>query len=289
MSGVSCAAAATAKEQELTLLAHSWTQVAAMYEAQLVPRFDPWTQDALAHLKQHASALPPGVCVVPCCGPGQELPLVAAALGPDRSLIGSDLSPGMIELAKVRAAAVGPQCTAVVADAMQPLCDGKLAAILTVFGLQQLWDPVEAVTNWCLKLEPAGIAVICYWPSGPVETVGPWQTYSEILSKGVASSERKQPTTSWDDQLAAAAEAAGADVVVDSRLQHTIEWPDGDAVWESMTRGGPWHFTRLNRGDAFMQEIKTEFVQVYPAGQVVRHTPSARLLVLRKRTPASAL
>ena len=289
MSSVCAATTAATGGQELAQLAQSWTQASAIYEAQLVPRFDPWTQDALAQLRQHASALPPGVCVVPCCGPGQELPLVAAALGPERSLIGSDLSPGMIELAKVRAAAVGPHCTAIVADAMQPLCAEKLAAILTVFGLQQLSDPVEAVKSWCLKLEPAGVAVICFWPSGPVETVGPWQTYSELMTKRTGSSQRKQSSTSWDDQLAAAADAAGADVLVDTKLQHTMEWPDGEAVWESMTRGGPWHFTRLIRGDAFMQEIKTEFVQVFPAGQAVAHAPQARLLVLRKRAPISAL
>ena len=268
--------------EKFALLAQSWTQAAQMYEAELVPRFDPWTQDALAQLRYHALLLPPGVCVLPCCGPGQELPLVAAALGPERRLIASDLSHGMIELAKLRAAATGPQCSAVVADAMQPLCDGKLAAILSVFGLQQLPDPVVAVKSWCTQLEPAGVAVICFWPPGPVETSGPWQTYSELLTKRVGSSERKQSTASWDEQLASAAEAVGAELLLDTTPEHAMEWPDGEAIWEGMTRGGPWALTRLRRGDAFMEGIKSEFLQVYPAGQVVRHTPRARLLVLRK-------
>jgi SAM-dependent methyltransferase len=287
MAAVSAAAATG--DDKLALLAHSWTQASRIYEEQLVPRFNPWTQDALAQLSHHALALPSGVCVVPCCGPGHELPLVAAALGPERTLIGSDLSPGMVEIASARAASVGPQCTAVVADAMQPLCEAKLAAILTVFGLQQLPDPVEAVKMWCTKLEPAGVAVICFWPSGPVETLGPWQTYSELMLKRTGSSERKQTTGSWDEQLAAAAEAAGADVVVDTQPQHTMEWPDGEAIWEYMTRGGPWHYTRLRRGDAFMDDVKSEFLQIHPMGQVVRHAPRARLLVLRKREAATVL
>jgi hypothetical protein len=49
-----------------------------------------------------------------------------------------------------------------------------------------------------------------------------------------------------------------------------------------MSRGGPWHATRLRRGDAFMEEIKAEFLAVHPAGTTVSHNPKARLMVLRK-------
>lgn len=289
MSGT-CSTAATADDsQELALLAESWTQAAEGYEAQLVPRFQPWTQDALAQLNQFAHSLPPGACVVPTCGPGQELPLVAAVLGPDRPLIGSDISPGMVERARKHSAAIGPNCSVVVADAMLPLCEGKLAAVLSVFGLQQLADPVGALRAWCTKLEPSGIAVICFWPSGSVETSGPWQTYSELMAKRAGAAACEQTTPSWDQLLASAAESAGAEVLVDTPLQHAMEWHDGEAVWEVMTRGGPWHFTRLLRGDAFMEVVKSEFLQVHPVGRAVRHTPRARLLVLRKRATASTL
>jgi hypothetical protein len=192
----------------------------------------------------------------------------------------------MIERAKVRADAIGPFCTAVVADAMQPLCDGKLAAVFSMFGLQQLPDPVEAVRRWCVKLEPGGIGVICFWPPGSVETRGPWQTYSELLIKHLGCSERKQSSSCWDQQLAVSIQAAGAEVLLDSELVHSMEWPDGDTLWESMTRGGPWHFTRLRRGDAFMQTMKKEFLFAHPLGQVVKHQPHARLFVLRKKAVA---
>ncbi len=281
----------------LGLLAESWTQAAAGYDAEVVPRFDPWTQDVIAQLRLHAAALPPGACVVPTCGPGQELPLVAAALGPERKVIGSDISPGMVELAKIRAAAAGPQCSAVVADAMLPLlppksdhsdddsggASNKLAAVLTVFGLQQLPDPVAAVASWCAQLEPGGVAVVCFWPPAGVEAEGPWATYANLVAARVGSSERKQATVTWDAQLPAAAEAAGAEVVLDAEPEHAMEWPDGDAIFEGMSRGGPWHATRLRRGDEFMEDIKREFLAVHPAGQIVRHTPHARLLVLRKK------
>ena len=293
MSGARDAVAVEAEGpcRKLALLAQSWTQAAEIYEAELVPRFEPWTRDALFQLSLHADGLPAGACIVPTCGPGQELPLVAAALGPGRVLIGSDISPGMVKRALIRCAAVGPHCTAVVADAMQPLFDGKIAAILTVFGLQQLPDPVGAMKGWYTELEPAGIAVICFWPPGSVETRGPWQTYSELVSKRLGSLECKQLTTccNWDELLTASAESAGAEVLLDKYVVHEMEWPDGEAMWEGMTRGGPWAFTRLRRGDAFMEEMKSEFLEEYPLGNVVKHTPRARLLVLRKRVATSAL
>ena len=291
MSGVGDAVSVAAEDatHKLALLAESWTQAADIYDAELAPRFEPWTRDALFQLSLYADGLPPGACVVPTCGPGQELPLAAAVVGPGRALIGSDISPGMVKIASMRAAAVGQHCTAIVADAMLPLCDGKLAAILTVFGLQQLPDPVHAVTTWCTALEPAGIAVICFWPPGSVENRGPWQSYSELVSKRLGSSERKQSSDSWDELLTAAAVSAGAEVLLDTYVQHEMEWPDGEAMWEGMTRGGPWVYTRLRRGDAFMEEIKREFLEEFPLGRVVRHSPQARLLVLRKRTSTSAL
>lgn len=273
--------------KKLALLAESWTQAAEGYEALLVPRFAPWTHDAIHQLKKHAQWLPTGTCVVPTCGPGHELPLVAEVLGPDRPLVGSDLSYGMIERSKKYAAAIGPQCTVVVADAMMPLCDGKLAAVLTVFGLQQLPDPTEAVRGWCAKLEPMGIAVICFWPPGSVETSGPWDLYSKLLAKHVGVAERKQSSACWDEQLTAAAEAAGTEVLMDSLVEHSMEWPDSDTMWEAMTRSGPWTFTRLRRGDVFMDMIKSEFLESFPLGQGVRHSPTARLLVMRKRATVS--
>ena len=264
------------------MLAQSWSEAAEEYEAQLVPRFDPWTQDALAQLSAHADALPDGAVVVPCMGPGQELPLEAEAVGPERQVIGSDLAPGMVERAQVHAAEAGPQCTAIVRDAMEPLCDGKAACMLTCFGLQQLPDPVAAVTAWCQKLEPAGVAVVLFWPPGGVETEGPWATYSRLLSSRVGSEERKQPTAVWDQELRSAAAAGGAEVLMDSALQHTMEWPDGDACFEAMSRGGPWHATRLRRGGEFMEIIKRDFLAVHGPGVPLSHTPTARLMVLRR-------
>lgn len=55
----------------------------------------------LAALLQHDSHVPPHAPIlVPCCGPGHELPAAALTLGPGREVIGVDLSQGMISLAQ---------------------------------------------------------------------------------------------------------------------------------------------------------------------------------------------
>ena len=138
------------------LLAASWSAAAAGYDAVFVRQFAPWTETCVERLRHRAPALPTdGPVWVACCGPGQELPLLHAALqdgreGHPRCIIASDLAPGMVDLAALKAARIGPHCTAEVGDAMQPPSEG-LAAIFSVFGLQQLPDPAVAVTRWVIE------------------------------------------------------------------------------------------------------------------------------------------
>ena len=94
------------------------------------------------------------------------------------------------------------------------------------------------------------------------------------------------PTLCWSFAPAAGSAApsaaGGAEVLMDSALQHTMEWPDGDACFEAMSRGGPWHATRLRRGGEFMEILKRDFLAVHGPGVPLSHTPTARLMVLRR-------
>src|SRR5581483_4431811 len=83
------------------LLARAWDDAAAGYERYFVPRFSPWTEEAVRALTKRARKLPLGSVLVPCCGPGQELLPLALAF-PDREVLGIDLSPGMVALARAR-------------------------------------------------------------------------------------------------------------------------------------------------------------------------------------------
>lgn len=270
------------------LLATSWTAAAPGYDELFVPRFAPWTEDALALLKAHAESLPAGAVLVPTCGPGQELPPLAKLLGAGRPIVGVDLAPGMVEIALRRAAECGPNVSAVVGDCMAPPA-GPHAAILSVFGLQQMPDPVSALGAWVQTLAPGGVAVVIFWPMGAgVETEGPWAHWGAILKSHLGDAARRG-APGWEGRLAAAAEEAGGEVLENRSVPHEIEWPGPAEMWEGMTRSGPWHAQRLRRGDEFVDGLRAEFEAKYEPGKPIAHNPSARLIVVRRKGPSSAL
>lgn len=66
-------------------------------------------QSGLQSLLRHAADMPvSGPVLVPCCGPGHELPALACVLGPGYEVIGVDLSQGMVKLADMAIQAVEP-------------------------------------------------------------------------------------------------------------------------------------------------------------------------------------
>lgn len=164
-------------------------------------RFTPWAADAQARLLS-AGPLPAGDILVPCCGPGHELLMLArdqrfvapsgssdagsgaAHPAKRRHIIGIDLSEGMCSLANaaVAEAGLGGVAEARVGDAsdLSAVPPGRLtAAILSVFGLQQMPAPAEVLAAWWRQLAPGGVAAVCYWP-GKVEDAGPWQAFAEV-------------------------------------------------------------------------------------------------------------
>mmetsp|Transcript_38222 Transcript_38222/g.123945 ORF Transcript_38222/g.123945 Transcript_38222/m.123945 type:complete len:281 (+) Transcript_38222:73-915(+) len=269
------------------VLAESWTSAAPGYDELFVPRFAPWTEDALAALTQHKHSLPEDhEVLVPCCGPGQELLPIAELLGGERAVRGTDLAPGMIEIAQSRcvaAAARFGRMSAEVGDAMAPGA-GPYAAIFSVFGLQQLPDPVAAIEAWVRALAPGGVAVVCYWPMGAgVEAAGPWRHWGGLIRRAIGDAAARRGAAGWEDALAGAAAAAGAEVLADEERRHRIEWPCPAGMWEGMTRSGPWHAQRVRRGDAFVDGLRDDFLAPYAPQEPLAHNPAARLLVLRKR------
>ena len=115
-----------------SILAESWSIAAEGYDEIFVPRFKPWTDNALALLGSAEFKLPAGDVLVPTCGPGHELPLVAELLK-NRNVRGTDLAPGMIDVAQRRCEG-NPRLSCAVEDAMAP--SGEYAALFSVFGHQ---------------------------------------------------------------------------------------------------------------------------------------------------------
>lgn len=271
----------------LKLLATSWSMVAQNYDELFSRLFRPWQHDTIAQLQDALPASVQGSIAVPACGPGQELPLLAAAF-PHSRIIGIDLADGMVAVAQKLVAAQGlaDRVEVRVGDAsclddLAPLC-----AVVSVFGLQQMPAPAQVLANWTRALSPGGVLSVCFWPLS-VEEAGPWQRLTQLTAPA-------RPAADWEAGIPGEALAHGADLVRDERVQHGMEWASVGAFWEGMTRAGPWHSRLLAYGEQHMEDLRRQFMEAYPlpeagrAEEPLRHTPAARLVCLRRRPQPQA-
>lgn len=256
--------------------AQRWDEVAGRYEEYFVPRFRPWvaaTVEATADTE-----LPGDPILVPCCGTFPELPLLADRFV-GREIVGIDISPGMISRAEQRALPL-PAARTVVQDAavLDPAWSASCAAVVSVFGLQQLPAPDETIAAWVRALAPGGRLAVDFWP-GEAEATDPWGLVDLLLA-----GRTQVPDRTWERNLAAAVTAAGATIRRDEPVAFETVHADAAALWEAMTTAavsGALRGASLRQGPEFVERIRQEFLRRAPNG-VWRHRRRARLVVADK-------
>lgn len=249
----------------------AWDEAARGYDAYFGPRFAPYLGAAVGALAARNSELPSGCIIVPCVGPGRELRPLARAFS-ERQIIASDLSGEMVSLARERSRDL-PNVFVERADAMQ-LETQNVAAVLSVFGLQLLPDPVAALGSWLKLLNIGGLAAIVYWPRD-AEQSGPFASMRRLLrSAGVLDG-------SWENELLPAALAASAHVLSDLPLVFEIKYEDSRTLWHALTQLGPLRGLAMARGQALVDQLGEQFATELPRG-ALNHTPEARLLLLAR-------
>ncbi len=239
-------------------IARDWDRAAVGYDAYFVPRFAPWVRTAVDALA--AAPLPDGPIVVPCCGTFPELDGLLAHF-PDHDVVGVDLSAEMVRLARQRAGARS-NVTVVQGDAAA-LDPATYAAVVSVFGLQQLPDPVAALHGWATALRPGGRLSVVYWP-GVVEDEGPFA----LMRDGSSA----DGTSDWEQRLAPALTATGARVERDELPAFDMSHADAETFFDAFANSGP-----LSARDN-LAELRADFLRRAPAGEL-RHRPRARHLV----------
>eukprot|EP00887_Chlorella_sp_A99_P002454 scaffold10.g2454.t1 len=275
------------------LLARSWTEVARPYLHTFAPRFAPWT-DTTLHALADARPPPGASALVPACGPGQELPLLAAALPAASAILGVDLAEGMVAEARRQVAQAGLSAGRVRVEAGDA-CDlswvidqgsglQPVGAIVSCFGLQQMPNQAAVLAAWTRLLMPGGVLAVCYWPRS-VEETGPWQRLFDLTADTAARN-----AADWEADIPGAALREGAELLVDTYPVHTMRWPSVEAFWEGMVQAGPWHSRLLLDGPEEMERLRRRFMEAYPDPTApLEHAPRARLVVLRRRAPQAAL
>lgn len=253
-------------------LAQSWDEAAEGYDQYFVPRFAPWLNDAVQAVA--GVELPPGPVLVPCCGTFPELPALQAAL-PGRELVGVDLSAGMIDLARERAAG-SPDVELIVGDAadLDPRWTSACAAVVSVFGLQQLPEPAAGLASWVGALAPGGVLSVMFWLPVP-EADGPFALLRQVIDPKPAD----EPA--WPGLLADDVRSAGGVLERDADVVHPMSHPDAAAVFDAtMDTGSCRGFAREQPAEV-MQSLRAKFVAASPTGEWTHH-PRARHIVARR-------
>ncbi|WP_329002130.1 class I SAM-dependent methyltransferase [Kribbella sp. NBC_00709] len=248
----------------LARLARSWDEAAEGYDAYFVPRFAPWVQAAVDELDD----VPEGPIVVPCCGTFPELELLTPRF-PGRRIVGIDLSAEMVRLARRRASGQ-PLVEVVQGDATTLDPALSAAAVVSVFGLQQLPEPAAAIRSWYDVLRPGGRLCVVYWPEFAEET-GPFALLDEVIDG--------RRDRAWEDALIPALD--GALVERDELVSYRMVHPDAAAYFDAADRSGPLRATALARGDGYIAELRASYLAKAPAGEWVHH-PQARLISARR-------
>jgi len=251
----------------------SWDGAAEQYDEYFVPRFAPWVAAAVAPLT--SSSLTAGPILVPCCGTFPEHRLLVDAY-PDRPIVGIDLSPDMIRVARRHIGAhINVEAREGDATELSDVWIDRCAAIVSVFGLQQLPDPLAALENWTASLRPTGVLSVVYWPPSTEET-GPFALLDQL-----AGGDAKVEADLTGDQISAVVEAAGGVLTLDVDLSFPMSHANAETLWHAMLHGGSLRSRAIARGDAWTTDLRRRFLDAAPSGKW-EHTPRARHLVIER-------
>jgi SAM-dependent methyltransferase len=196
------------------------------------------------------------------CGTGNAA-LAAASRG--ASVVGVDLSPQLVDMARARAVlARATDATFLVGDAGSlPVEAGAFDVALSVFGVIFAPDPPAAVGQMLSALRPGGTLVIASWLArGPVHEAG------QLLRAALPGSDEVAPAR-WEDPawVADLVAGAGAREVV----QHEAELPfaaESAEAWfaEQEDHHPVWRWARRVLPAERWQRLRADTVAALRAG-----------------------
>jgi SAM-dependent methyltransferase len=139
------------------LAAQAWAETFELIDLQLSP-LGLRAMDALGPVR--------GSLVVDIgCGAGQTLLQLAERVGSEGRVIGVDIAPRLLDIAKRRTGAFG-QIDLIEADAQKlDLPAGRVDAFFSRFGVMGFSDPAVAFANFHRMLKSSGVLAFCCWRS----------------------------------------------------------------------------------------------------------------------------
>ena len=210
------------------LAAQAWVEMTSLLDLQLSP---------LGLRAMDALSPKPGDVVIDIgCGAGQSVLQLAERVGPEGRVIGLDIAPSLLDLARRRAADL-PQVSFLEGDAQSvDLPNQSADGLFSRFGVMAFADPTAAFTNFHRILKPLGkLAFVCWraLSDNPLDHVA-------LQAAGLEAMVDPTPFSLADpSHLRAVLHAAGFDRIVIEARDETVSSGDLDAMTTVLMRVGP--------------------------------------------------
>ncbi|MEF8887975.1 MAG: methyltransferase domain-containing protein [Haloarculaceae archaeon] len=121
------------------------------------------------------------------CGTGANFPYLRERVGPGGRVVGIDLTPGMLGVARDRVARADWENVSVLAgDATRPPLRESVDAVVATFLVGMLEDPATAVEDWCDSLRPGGRLVLLNASRSPHPAAAPLNLLFRLFVRAAA-------------------------------------------------------------------------------------------------------
>ena len=188
------------------------------------------------------------------CGTGLVARHAAALVSPDGRMVGADINPAMLEIARGWIEA-GVEWVEAPCDSL-PFDDDTFTHVICQQGFQFFPEPVAAMCEARRVLEPAGALIATVWatPGQNPYIENQLDLLAELEPSLAASVQRATPADA-DDFLRLTAQSAGFHDIEITMLEHDVDIADFKPWFLAQTGGTPWGPTLAALTDAGRQEL----------------------------------
>lgn len=235
---------------------YGWDKAAEYYEHSWKEQLKP-AQDKLMEMM----ALKPGETVLEtACGTGLVTEIIANRVGANGRVVATDLSEGMINLAKLRLSSVNGSVDFQRMDAENLQLNGEsYDAAICALGLMYVPDPVQSLKEMHRILKPGGRAGIAIW--GERKNCG-WAEIFPIVDQFVASEVCpmffQQGT---GEALDYSMKTAGFQDIETVRFQRNLTFIDEEQVLMAAFAGGPVALAYRKFDDDTREKAHQEYLE----------------------------
>ena len=188
------------------------------------------------------------------CGTGLVACHAAALVAPDACVVGADINPAMLEIAR-NSIDAGVEWMEAPCDAL-PIDDDTFTHVICQQGFQFFPDPLAAMREARRVLKPAGVLIATVWatPGQNPYIENQLELLAELEPSLAASVQRATPANA-DGFLASTAQTAGFHDIEITMLEHDVHIDDFEPWFLAQTGGTPWGPTLTALTDAGRGEL----------------------------------